>query len=216
MGRGLDARRLRPGRRNRGAPGYADNGQQHAWVAGGRLDLDRRLSARASGLARFDVEYARYDNDGDTETHARWVTVAALELLRTFWAGAGFEYRDIGTRLKTGWQWDDDHPEKQERNADIYGPLLYGAWKGAWGRGTMGWDIEAAWLFYDMGELGGLGFDGSHVRLTAAAVFHFRKLQWKAGYLLERFEDLPGRVSNGVFSSRNTVQGPFASLAVQF
>ena len=135
---------------------------------------------------------------------------------RRFRIGGGFEYRDVHTRLKTGWQWDDDHPEEQERNADIYGPLLYGAWKGAWGSGTLGWDLEATWMFYDMGELGDLGFDGANVRLAAAAVFSFRQLQFQAGYRVERFRDLPGRVSNGVSSSRNAVQGPFASLSVKF
>ncbi|MBP7830932.1 MAG: hypothetical protein KA248_13555 [Kiritimatiellae bacterium] len=195
---------------------YADNGQQHAWVAGGRLEFERPLATNRLGFAGLDLEYGRYDNNGDTETHGRYAAALGAELAHGWRAGAGFEYRDIRTRLKEGWIWDTDHPEERERNADIYGPMLYAAWEGFVRNPNAGWKLEFSWMFYDMGELTDIGYDGANVRMAASAFYRFRQLVLRTGYRLEEFRDMPDRVSNDERSSRDTIQGPFFSLGVSF
>jgi len=195
---------------------YADNGQQHAWVAGGALEGERPPGTNRVAFGLLDLEYGRYDNEGDTETHGRYAGALGIALPHGWRAGAGFEYRDIRTSLKEGWRWDDDHPEERERNADIYGPMLYAAWEGFVRNPRAGWKLELSWMCYDLGGLQDIGYDGSNVRMAASAFYRFRRLTLRTGYRLEEFRDMPDRVANDSASSRDTIQGPFFALGVSF
>jgi len=190
---------------------YADNGQEHALLGGAVLSAKLLRSVEVEG----EFLQGDFHNEGDVETH-RYFEGECRRRFRYGYAGAGFSYRQVNTELKPGWVWDDDRPEREERNADIYGPYLAAGLQGPLFCRHLKWRLSTAWMFKDFGELDDLGYDGSHASVEAGLEVAFKKLFLSLGYRYERYRDLPPRLSNGVASDRNVMEGPFSTAGVRF
>lgn len=188
----------------------ADNGQDAAWMIG--PELLARLPG--SWVARGRFETGRFNAGGDVEeTQALRLTAGWRR--GVFEGGAGFQQFAFDTTLQPGWEWSYD-TEGDERNADIYGPLVYGRADGGFGSLPIGWHVAAAWMVKDFGGLDDLGYDGSHADIEASISFDQPRYSLAAGWRLVAFRDMPTRDINGEKFDRDTLDGAFASLTFRF
>ncbi len=188
----------------------ADNGQDSGWVIGPEFSL--RLPESLIVRARY--EQGTFNAGGDVEKMEA-LQFDAGWLWRFCEFGAGFEHLAIDTSLQPGWAWS--YPtEEAERNADIYGPLVYVRAGQKFGSLPVGWRAAAAWMFKDFGGMNDLGYDGSHADIEAALTYDHNRLGIAAGYRLVQFSDLPPRDINGQKYGRDTLDGAFASLTFRF
>jgi hypothetical protein len=190
---------------------YADNGQEHALMGGGLVSFRLPYSLKLAGL----FLQGDFHNEGDVETH-RYMESECQRVFKYGHVGAGFSYQQICTDLKPGWEWDTDRPERAERNADIYGPYLSAGLNGPVFTPHLKWLIAASWMFKDFGGLDGLGYDGSHYTLKGGLEASYKKLFFSLGYQYERYQDVPPRISNGVASNRDVVDGVYSTAGVRF
>jgi hypothetical protein len=191
---------------------FADNGQEHGLVAGpgGSWEFASNLWVEASALL------GKYQNEGDIESHNLY-EITAGKSFRFASAGLGFSYWNIDTELQPGWFWSPETPnEEEERNADIYGPLIGVSSDGRFGNGPFGWSAAASWMFWDFGPLADIGYDGTHVQLKGDLVFQAGGFAFSAGYRLDHFFDMPDRVSNDESFDRSDIGGVVLSAGVRF
>ena len=190
----------------------AFNGQQHSLLAGGAvwIHLPRSLSVSATYLD------GKYHTAGDTEALDDYQIVLAKQLYGTD-LGLGFRYLAINTTLRPGWHWDTSIPnEEAERNADIYGPLLYAGVQRPVGRWPLAWSLAGSWMFKDFGDFNHLGYDGSQYTLEGLLILNVSRLRMAAGYRFERFQHLPSRGLNEERFSRDELDGVVAMAVVRF
>lgn len=188
---------------------YADNRQDSALVWG-----PSAAWTEAGWAARAHLREGLFNAGGDKEDIRDWRVTAGW---RPAWfeVGAGVSGFDFSTELQAGWSWS--YPaEEAERNADIWGPVLYAILQHGEPAARLGWRVGATWMPHDFGDFDALGYDGAHVDLEAAVHVGGPAVRAGAGYRYVRFADLPARAVNDERRDRDVLSGIEAFLSFRW
>lgn len=188
---------------------YADNGQDEALVWG-----PSAAGTAAGWAARAHLKEGLFNAGGDTEDFRDWRVTAGW---RPAWleVGAGVSGFDIATELQAGWSWS--YPEEEaERNADIWGPVVYAILQNPEPTARLGWRVGATWMPRDFGDFDALGYDGAHVDLEAEVHVGGPSVRAGVGYRYVRFADLPARAVNEERLDRDVLSGLEAFLSFRW
>jgi len=165
---------------------------------------------------RFSGAYlhGKFRPPGDTETHDELDLLGGVRL-KCAEVGAGFRHSAIHTALKQGWRWAWIW-EEIERNANIYGPMLFVNIGPEPGEPGFGWRLSAMRLLQDYGTLSTIGYDASYYELAAGLSYRFRQLVLEAGYRARRFIYVPARNVREEWYDRSLMGGPTARAVLTF
>ena len=194
---------------------YADNGSKTEPLWGGMASFDVTPRIRVSGM----YLQGEYDQEDCDEMNSDSEILAAYHL-RYLDLGAGFRYLGFDVDLAEGWRWYTEqelgYDEGAQRNADIYGPMVYAGSSYNFGKSPFGAYGEASWMFKDFGETDDMGFDGQHVNLEGGLTAQWKSLVAAVGYRYKRYADMPPKNVEGDTRKQNVVDGFTASLRVSF
>lgn len=189
---------------------FADNGQDAAWLAGPALTW----SITETWVTRVHWIEGRYNPGGDIETADDYrVTAGHRTAFGEF--GAGLASIRAETRLQAGWVWSTG-TERDERNADIVGPLLYARAEPALGGTPLRFVFGAAFLPYDAGDFDDLGHDAQFLEADIGIAFETGRIRATFGYRGRWFRDLPPRFENDRAFDRNTLEGVVTDVRIRF
>ena len=193
-----------------------DNGLAEAPLWGGIASMDITPKIWLSGMyltGEYHDDYDHTEEQGDAEVLVGYT-------FDYFDVGLGFRYLTFSVALPAGWRWwtEDEigYDESKQRNADIYGPMVYAGSSYIFGDSPFGLYGGLSWMFKDFGENDDLGFDGSHFNIEGGFSIQLQRLIATAGYRYKKYADLPPRDIDGQKFDRNTVDGFAASLRLIF
>lgn len=188
----------------------ADNGQNTTWMWG--ADVSGPLFSDWNGSAAYSQ--GRFNQGGDIEENEE-VLLLAGPSGPNWQCGFGFSYLGFSTELQRGFVWS--YPEEeQERNDDVYGPVLFARYERYIFSENTGLYALAIVLPYDMGDLEELGNDGRYIEFRGGLIWSGERLRTSAGYQYRRFDDMPDRIINEATFSRNEIQGVLFDLGFFF
>lgn len=188
----------------------ADNGQNTTWMWG--VGLSGPVVPGWTGS--FNYLQGRFNQGGDIEENHEFLILAGSAM--DWWEfGLGFGYLSFDTKLQRGYSWS--YPEEeQERNDDIYGPVVYAKFSRPLFRESTGIYSTLLVLPYDLGDLDALGYDGRYLEIRGGFYWSGDRWRTSAGYQYRRFDDMPDRIINDALFSRNDIQGFLFDLAIKF
>jgi len=176
------------------------------------VDVSGPLFSDWHGSAYYSQ--GRFNQGGDIEENEE-VLLLAGPSSPNWQLGIGFSYLGFSTKLQRGFVWS--YPEEeQERNDDVYGPVLFARHERRLFSNNTGFYAMAIVLPYDFGDLEELGFDGRYAELRGGFFWSGERLRTSAGYQYRRFDDMPDRIINESTFSRNVIQGVLVDLGFYF
>jgi len=188
----------------------ADNGQNTTWMWG--VDVSGPLFTGWQGSLAYSQ--GRFNQGGDIEENEEFLLLAG-PAGTTWQCGLGFSYLTYSTKLQRGFSWS--YPEEeQERNDDVYGPVLYAKYEQHMFGENAGLYGMTVLLPYDFGNLEELGFDGRYMEFRGGIFWANERLRTSFGYQYRRFDDMPERIINESTFSRNEIQGVLMDLGFYF
>ncbi|HMP73135.1 MAG TPA: hypothetical protein PKE55_07725 [Kiritimatiellia bacterium] len=189
---------------------HADNGQNQSLLWGPHL----YWKTAPDLITEAHILHGTFNQGGDIERYREYQLLFS-QVYPTFDAGFGYRYLDHRNRLQRGFVWS--YPEeKDERNADIHGPLIRLSTQTGPGWAGLALYARAAWMPYDFGDFDDLGYDATHWEIDAGLTYSRRNLTASAGYLYRKFRNLPDRIVNDRTFSRDTMDGILLTLRFQF
>lgn len=188
----------------------ADNGQNTTWLWGVGLagPATESIDVSASCLQ------GQYNQGGDIEETSECLLLVGTE--KGIWnAGVGFSYLSFKTGLQRGFVWS--YPEEEaERNADIYGPVVYVGMRYPITETPAGLYATLLALPYDFGNLDDLGYRARYAEFQAGWFRAGTRIWTSIGYQVRIFDDVPDRIINDRTFPRDRVDGMFAQLGFRF
>jgi hypothetical protein len=188
----------------------ADNGQNSAWLWG--AEINGPVYGKLSGSASF--LQGHFNQGGDIEDNEEYLALLGTDA-GPFEFGVGFSYLAFKNELQRGFVWSYPQ-EEQERNNDIYGPVIYGRYSTPLGSKGVGLYLSGLLMPYDFGDFNDIDYNGRYLEAAAGFDWSIERVRMAAGYRYRYFDDLPGRIINDQTFSRDHIQGVTVEIGFLF